>query len=129
MTIGEQCNAIHDLPIDEVYAIEKKYYNYSNSDECQLWETAKGIIRIHEHRQERATEKQRQWEGELSAYQEVYKWPEKWLDNDRVTKNGGCYLLDGMTFYVEKNEHVTKMTEAIRKADTMLKMMLIPDDE
>ena len=128
MTIWEQCNAIHDLPIDEVYAIEKKYYNYSNSDECQLWETAKGIIRIHEHNLEREAKKQRQWEHDLEAYKEVHTWPGKWLESDRVTKNGGCYLLDGWTFYVDKKEHISKMTEEIRKADTMLQMMLIADE-
>lgn len=129
MTIWEQCAAIHELPISEVYDLEKKYYNYSNSDECELWEAAKGIIRIHEYKMEREAEKQRQWERELAAYQEVYKWPEQWLESDRVTKNGGCYLLDGWTFYVDKKEHISKMTEAIRKADTILKMMLIGDDE
>lgn len=129
MTIWEQCNAIHDMPISEVYDLEKKYYNYTNMDEEQLWKTAKGIIRTHEHRLEREAEKQRQWEMDLAAYKEVYKWPEKWLENDRVEKNGGCYTLDGMTFYVEKQAHITKITEAIRKADTMLKMMLIVDEE
>ena len=129
MTIWEQCSAIHELPISEVYDLEKKYYNYSNSDECELWETAKGIIRIHEYKMEREAEKQRQWERDLAAYKEVYTWPGKWLESDRVTKNGGCYLLDGWTFYVDKKEHISKMTEAIRKADTILKMILIGDDE
>ena len=67
MTIWEQCSAIHELPISEVYDLEKKYYNYSNSDECELWETAKGIIRIHEYKMEREAEKQRQWE-QTEAY-------------------------------------------------------------
>lgn len=129
MTIWEQCNAIHDLPISEVYDLEKKYYNYTNMDEEQLWKTAKGIIRTHEHRMEREAEKKRKWEIDMVAYKMVYKWPEKWLENNRVEKNGGCYTLDGLTFYVEKQAHITEVTEAIRKADTMLKMMLLGDDE
>ena len=129
MTIREKCNAMWDMPIDEVYAIEKKYYNYSNADECELWQTAKKVVERHERRLAREAEKKRQWERDLAAYKEVYTWPGKWLESDRVTKNGGCYLLDGWTFYVDKKEHISKMTEAIRKADTILKMMLIGDDE
>ena len=128
MTIWEQCNAIWDMPIDEVYAIEKKYYNYSNTDECELWQTAKKVVERHERRLEREAEKQRQWEIDMAAYKTVYKWPEKWLENDRVEKNGGCYTLDGLTFYVEKQAHITEVTEAIRKADTMLKMMLLTEE-
>lgn len=128
-TIWEQCADMWELPIEEVRAIEKKYYNYANSDECELWQTAKKIINQHEHRLQVEAEKQKQWEYDLSAYKEVSKWPEKWLENDRVTKNGGCYLLDGLTFYTDQSEHISKKTEAIRKGDTLLKMMLIVDDE
>ena len=128
MTIWEQCNAIWDMPIDAVYAIEKKYYNYSNTDECELWQTAKKVVERHERRLAREAEKERQWEIDMAAYKTVYKWPEKWLENDRVEKNGGCYTLDGLTFYVEKQAHITEVTEAIRKADTMLKMMLLTED-
>lgn len=128
MTIWEQCNAIWDMPINEVYAIEKKYYNYSNTDECELWQTAKKVVERHERRLEREAEKQRQWEIDAAAYKTVYKWPEKWLENDRVEKNGGCYTLDGLTFYVDKQAHITEVTEAIRKADTMLKMMLLTEE-
>jgi hypothetical protein len=128
MTIWEQCNAMWDMPIDAVYAIEKKYYNYSNTDECELWQTAKKVVERHERRLAREAEKERQWEIDMSAYKTVYKWPEKWLENDRVEKNGGCYTLDGLTFYVEKQAHITEITESIRKADTMLKMMLLTED-
>lgn len=128
MTIWEQCNAMWDMPIDAVYAIEKKYYNYSNTDECELWQTAKKVVERHERRLAREAEKERQWEIDMSAYKTVYKWPEKWLENDRVEKNGGCYTFDGLTFYVEKQAHITEVTEAIRKADTMLKMMLLTED-
>lgn len=127
MTIWEKCNAMWDMPIDEVYAIEKKYYNYSNTDECELWQTAKKVVERHERRLEREAEKQRQWEIDMATYKTVYKWPEKWLENDRVEKNGGCYTLDGLTFYVEKQAHITEVAEAIRKADTMLKMMLLTE--
>ena len=127
MTIWEQCNAMWDMPIDSVYAIEKKYYNYSNTDECELWQTAKKVVERHERRLAREAEKKRQWEIDMAAYKTVYKWPEKWLENDRVEKNGGCYTLDGLTFYVEKQAHITEVTEAIRKADTMLKMMLLTE--
>ena len=127
MTIWEQCNAMWDMPIDEVYAIEKKYYNYSNTDECELWQTAKKVVERHERRLAREAEKERQWEIDMSAYKTVYKWPEKWLENDRVEKNGGCYTLDGLTFYVEKQAHITEITESIQKADTMLKMMLLTE--
>lgn len=127
MTIWEKCNAMWDMPIDEVYAIEKKYYNYSNTDECELWQTAKKVVERHERRLEREAEKQRQWDIDMATYKTVYKWPEKWLENDRVEKNGGCYTLDGLTFYVEKQAHITEVTEAIRKADTMLKMMLLTE--
>ena len=119
MTIWEQCNAMWDMPIDAVYAVEKKYYNYSNTDECELWQTAKKVVERHERRLAREAEKERQWEIDMAAYKEVYKWPEKWIENDRVKKNGSCYTLDGLTFYVDKKEHISKMTEAIRKADTM----------
>ena len=128
MTIWEQCNAMWDMPIDEVYAIEKKYYNYSNTDECELWQTAKKVVERHERRLAREAEKERQWEIDMATYKTVYKWPEKWLENDRVEKNGGCYTLDGLTFYVEKQAHITEVTEAIRKADTMLKMMLLTEE-
>ncbi len=128
MTIWEQCNAMWDMPIDEVYAIEKKYYNYSNTDECELWQTAKKVVERHERRLAREAEKKRKWEIDMAAYKTVYKWPEKWLENDRVEKNGGCYTLDGLTFYVEKQAHITEVTEAIRKADTMLKMMLLTEE-
>ena len=127
MTIWEQCNAMWYMPIDSVYAIEKKYYNYSNTDECELWQTAKKVVELHERRLAREAEKKRQWEIDMAAYKTVYKWPEKWLENDRVEKNGGCYTLDGLTFYVEKQAHITEVTEAIRKADTMLKMMLLTE--
>ena len=129
MTIWEQCNALWELPIEEVYALEKKYYNYTNTDECELWETTKRIIEKHERAIAREAEKQKQYEIDLAAYKEVYKWPQRWLENDRVTVNGGCYLLDGWTFYVERKVHMTKITEEIRKADTLLKMMLIGDEE
>jgi len=79
-----------DMPIDAVYAIEKKYYNYSNTDECELWQTAKKVVERHERRLAREAEKERQWEIDMAAYKEVYKWPEKWLENDRVKKNGGA---------------------------------------
>ena len=128
MTIWEQCNAMWDMPIDEVYAIEKKYYNYSNTDECELWQTAKKVVERHERRLAREAEKERQWEIDMATYKTVYKWPEKWLENDRVEKNGGCYTLDGFTFYVEKQAHITEITESIRKADTMLKMMLLTEE-
>lgn len=128
MTIWEQCNAMWDMPIDEVYAIEKKYYNYSNTDECELWQTAKKVVERHERILAREAEKKRKWEIDMAAYKTVYKWPEKWLENDRVEKNGGCYTLDGLTFYVEKQAHITEVTEAIRKADTMLKMMLLTEE-
>ena len=128
MTIWEQCNTMWDMPIDEVYAIEKKYYNYSNTDECELWQTAKKVVERHERRLAREAEKKRKWEIDMAAYKTVYKWPEKWLENDRVEKNGGCYTLDGLTFYVEKQAHITEVTEAIRKADTMLKMMLLTEE-
>lgn len=62
MTIWEQCNAIWDMPIDEVYAIEKKYYNYSNTDECELWQTAKKVVERHERRLEREAESRKETE-------------------------------------------------------------------
>lgn len=129
MTIWDQCAALWELPIEEVYALEKKYYNYSNTDECELWKTTKRIIEKHERTIAREAEKKKQYEVDLAAYKEVYKWPGKWLENDRVTVNGGCYLLDGWTFYVERKGHMTKITDEIRKADTMLKMMLIVGDK
>ena len=129
MTIWDQCAELWELPTEEVYALEKKYYNYSNTDECELWETTKRIIEKHERAIAREAEKKKQMEIDVAAYKEVSKWPERWLENDRVTKNGGCYLLDGLTFYTERHEHISKMTESIRKGDTLLKMMLIVDDE
>ena len=124
MTIWDQCAALWELPIEEVYTLEKKYYNYTNTDECKLWETTKRIIEKHERAIAREAEKQKQYEIDLAAYKEVYKWPQRWLENDRVTINGGCYLLDGLTFYVDRKGHISKMTEAIRAADEKLKILL-----
>ena len=128
MTIWEQCNAMWDMPIDEVYAIEKKYYNYSNTDECELWQTAKKVVERHERRSEREAEKKRK-ETEIGwAYAAAYKIQQGWLDNDRITQNGGSFLLDGMTFYVDRRGRAEEMTAAIYAADEKLKILLGDDD-
>lgn len=128
MTIWEQCNAMWAMPIDEVYAIEKKYYNYSNTDECELWQTAKKVVERHERRSAREAERKRK-ETEIGwAYAAAYKIQQGWIDNDRITQNGGSFLLDGMTFYVEHYGPAEKMTAAIYAADEKLKILL-GDDE
>lgn len=125
MTIWDQCAALWELPIEEVYALEKKYYNYSNTDECKLWETAKRIIEKHERTIARETERKRKETEIGQAYAAAYKIQKGWLDNDRITQNGGSFLLDGMTFYVKPyGGTVEKMTAAIYVADEKLKILL-----
>ena len=93
-----------------------------------MWQTAKKVVERHERRLAREAEKKRK-ETEIGwAYAAAYKIQQGWLDNDRITQNGGSFLLDGMTFYIDRRGRAEEMTAAIYAADEKLKILLGDDD-
>ena len=79
-TIWDQCAEMWELPIEEVSALERKYYNYTNSDECQLWETAKKILNQHEHRKQIEAQKAAESEARLATLEKCVTIMNEWRE-------------------------------------------------
>mgnify|MGYP001588674817 FL=1 len=131
-TIWDQCAEMWELPIEEVSALERKYYNYTNSDECQLWETAKKILNQHEHRKQIEAQKAAESEARLATLEKCVTIMNEWREKGAVeddqkliptwTYNGYHFYSDSRGRGVKVGDWLEHILTADAKLDAIMQM-------